>query len=102
MAQVVEGLVGHAPGQGAVTDDGDDSALVGVAPQREGIGQPVGVGEGGRGVTVLDPVVLGLGPVRVARHAAGLFEGLEAVAATGDQLVHVGLVAGVEQHDVTR
>ena len=75
---------------------------LGLAAQREGLGEAVGVGERGRGVAVLDPVVLGLGPVRVARHAAGLLERLEAEAAPGEQLVHVGLVAGVPQDDVAR
>ena len=44
---------------------------------------------------VLDEVVLGLGPVRVAGHAAALAQLAEAVHPAGQQLVHVGLVAGV-------
>ena len=100
--EVVEGLVGHAAGQRAVTDDGDHLALAVDAAQLEPAGDPVGVGERGRRVAVLDPVVLGLGPVGVARHAARLLQGLEAVAATGQQLVHVGLVAGVPEDDVAR
>ena len=100
VAEVVQGLVGHAAGQGAVADDGDHLALAVDAPQREPAGDPVGVGEGRRRVAVLDPVVLGLGPVGIARHAARLLEGLEAVAPAGQELVHVGLVAGVPQDDV--
>ena len=60
------------------------------------------VAEGGRGVAVLDPVVLGLGARRVAGQPAGLAQGGELVLAAGDQLVDVGLVAGVPQDDVTR
>ena len=37
-------------------------------------GEAVGVAEDGRGVAVLDPVVLGLGAARVARQPAGLAE----------------------------
>ena len=99
--QVVQGLVGHAPGQRPVAHDGDHLALAVDAPQLEPAGDAVGVGERGRRVAVLNPVVLGLGPVGVARHPARLLQGLEAVAATGQQLVHVGLVAGVPQDDVT-
>jgi hypothetical protein len=101
MPEVVQGLVGHAAGQGAVAHHRDHLALAVDAPQLEGAGDPVGVGERGRRVAVLNPVVLGLGPVGVARHAALLLQGLEAVAAAGQQLVHVGLVAGVPQDDVT-
>ena len=100
VAEVVERLVGHAPGEGAVTDHGDHLAVPSLTPQGEGVGHAVGVGEGGGGVAVLDPVVLGLGPVGVARHPARLLERLEAEAAPGQQLVHVGLVAGVPQEDV--
>ncbi len=49
---------------------------------------------------VLDPVVFGLGPAGVSRHAAGLAEGAEPFASAGEQLVDVGLVAGVPQDHV--
>ena len=51
-------------------------------------------------MAVLDPVVLGLGAVRIAGQPAGLAELGKGVAAPGDQLVHVGLVAGVPQQHV--
>ena len=63
-------------------------------------GEAVGVAEDRRRVAVLDPVVLGLGPAGVARQPAGLAELVEAVAPAGDELVDVGLVAGVPQDDV--
>ena len=53
-------------------------------------------------MAVLDPVVLGLGPVRVARHAAGLLQRFEPEPAPGEQLVDVRLMPGVPQDDVTR
>ena len=68
----------------------------------EGLAQPVGVGQRGGGVRVLDPVVLALGPARVAGQPAELAQAVEVVAAAGDDLVHVALVAGVEQDRLGR
>ena len=62
----------------------------------------MGVGEDGRGVAVLDPVVHRFGPVGVPRQAARLAQGGEGVSPSGDDLVHIGLVAGVPQDDVAR
>ena len=94
MAQIVEPLVGHAAGKGAVADDGHDvAARVGAALHRGG--QAVGVTEGGRGVAVLDPVVHRLRSGRVARQPVGLAQRSEHLPPAGHQLVHVGLVAGV-------
>ena len=104
--EVVERLVGHPAGERAVADDGDDAAVPAVAlelaAQLEGGREAVGVGEGGRGVRALDPVVLGLGAARIARQPSALLQVLEAVAPPGEQLVDVGLMAGVEQQDVAR
>jgi hypothetical protein len=98
VAQVVEALEGHAAGHRAVTDDGHDAPV--PALDRLGGREPVGIAQHRGGVAVLDPVVLGLGARRVARHAAGLAEVVEALEAPGDHLVGVGLVAGVPQDDV--
>ena len=97
--EVVEPLEGHAAGHGPVADDGDDPALGGAAAGHRG-GQAVGVAQDRRGVAVLHPVVDRLGPRRVARQAAGLAQGAEHLPPAGDDLVHVGLVAGVPQQDV--
>ena len=97
---VVERLPAHAAGQRAVADDGDHVAV--LAAQRERLGQAVGVGQRGRGVPVLDDVVLALGLARVAGEAAALAEQVEAVLPAGDDLVHVRLVPGVEQDAVVR
>ena len=51
-------------------------------------------------MAVLDPVVLRLGAGRVAGQAVGLAQAGEAVAAAGEDLVDVGLVAGVPQEQV--
>ena len=97
---VVERLPGHAAGEGAVADDGDDVPV--LAADRVGLGQPVGVGQRGGGVGVLDDVVLGLGLARVAADAALLAQRVEVGGAAGEQLVDVGLVAGVEDDPVAR
>ncbi len=97
---VVQRLPGHAAGEGAVADDGHDVAV--LATDGVGLGQPVGVAEGGGGVGVLDDVVVGLGLARVAAQAALLAEPVELGPAAGQELVDVGLVAGVEDHPVTR
>src|SRR5262249_22001676 len=47
-------------------------------------------------VAVLDEVVLGLAPARVAGKATSLTERAEVLVAAGQQLVHVRLVPGVE------
>ena len=49
-----------------------------LAADGEGLGQPVGVGQRGGGVAVLDPVVLALGAARVAGQAAALAQPVEA------------------------
>ena len=97
---VVERLPGHAAGQRAVADDGDDVPV--LAADRVGLGQPVGVGQRGRGVGVLDDVVLGLRLARVAADAALLAQLVEAGQPAGEELVDVGLVAGVEDDPVAR
>ena len=51
-------------------------------------------------MTVLDVVVRAFFAVRVARQPAGLAQLFEPVLATGDDLVHVRLVAGVPQNRV--
>ena len=49
----------------------------------------------------LHDVVLGLGAVRIAGQPALLAEGAEVLAA-GEELVHVGLVPGIEDDAVPR
>ena len=97
---VVQGLPGHAAGEGAVTDDGD-RVPVALTPDHAAGGDAGGPGQRGRRVGVLDHVVLGLGAARVAGQPALGAQAGEVVA-TGEQLVHVGLVTGVEHHRVVR
>ncbi len=92
---VVQRLPAHATGQRPVTDDRDDMTVA-VSGQLERLGKPVGVGQRRAGVAGLDPVVVALGARRIARKAVLLAQRVELVAATGQHLVHVGLMAGVE------
>ena len=106
VAEVVQCLVRHAAGHGAVTDDSHDVAVfrrplhlhVAVA----GDGQAVRIGEDGGGVAVLDEVVAALLAVGVAADAVALAQVRKPRLATGEDLVHVGLVAGVPQDGVVR
>ncbi len=98
---VVQRLPGHAAGQGTVPDDGDHGP-VGLAAQPVRLGQPVGVGQAGGRVRVLHQVMLGLGPARVPGQAAPLPQRAELAHPAGEQLVHVGLVPGVENDLVYR
>ena len=76
--EVVQRLVGHPTGEGAVTDDGHDVTpavlRVVLALEAQRRGYAVRVAERRRGVGVLDPVVGGLCPRRIAREAAFLLE----------------------------
>ena len=96
---VVQRLPGHAAGQRAVTDDGDD--VVVRTAHLVGLGEAVGPAEHRGGVAVLDDVVLGLGAGGVAGQAALRLE-LGEVLTAGEQLVDVGLVPGVQQDPVLR
>ena len=98
MTQVVEPLEGHAPGHRPVSDDRDHPSV--SASDRLGRSKAVGVGQHGRGVRVLDPVVARLVARRVARQLAGLPEAVEPVDPTGQQLVDIGLVPGVPEDGI--
>jgi len=101
VAEVVQRLEGEAAGHRPVTDDRHDVAPIdgaGVAGHREAIG----IGQHGRGVAVFDDVVVALFAARIAREASRLTQFREAITAPGQDLVDVGLVAGVPQDCVAR
>ncbi len=97
---VVERLPGHAAGQGPVADDGDRVPLA-VTRELVGDGDPLGPGQGGRRVGVLDHVVLGLGAGRVAGEPALGAQGRE-VLPPGQQFVDIADVSGVVDDRVVR
>src|SRR3974390_3346996 len=100
MPEIVEGLVGHTTGGCAAAPPPPHPAF--VVLELEGRCQAVRIAENGGGVTVLDPVVFGLGAVGVPGEPTRLTEMRELVAASGHQLVDVRLVSGVPEQDVTR
>lgn len=75
---------------------------VAVSGQLERLGQPVRVRQRRAGVARLHPVVLALGTRRIPRQPALLTQGCEVLAASGQHLVDVGLVTGVEDDRIVR
>jgi hypothetical protein len=100
-AGVLERLEGDSAGQRAVSDHGDDLA-VGATALTHGLLEADGVGDRRRGVARAHDVVDGLGDRAEGGEPAVRADGVELVAATGEDLVRVGLVADVPQHLVAR
>ena len=96
-AGVVHRLVGHAGAHGAVTDDGDDMVL-GMAVQLVGHREAEARGDRGRAVGGAERVVRALAAAGEAGEAVFLAQGADAVAAAGEDLVGVALVADVPDH----
>ena len=94
VGDVVERFKGDAVGEGGVSGDGDDMLM--AAGEIAGDGHAEGGGERGAGVARAVAVVLALGAQHEAVEAAGLADGVELLAAAGEDLVDVGLVADVE------
>ncbi len=97
---VVEGLPRHSARQSAVAHHRDDVAVLAFDDVR--LGQAVGVRQGRGGVGVLDDVVRRLRLARVAGQPTLLAELRELVGSSGEHLVHVCLVPGVEDDPVMR
>ena len=93
VAGVVEGLEGHAGGHRAVADHRDRPAV--LAAQAGGLGHAQGGGDGGGRVGGAEGVVAALGALREAGDAAVLAQAGHRLAAAGEHLVGVGLVAHV-------
>ena len=100
-AGVVERLEGDAAGERTVADHGDDLAVL-ADPLAHRLLEPDRVADRGRGVAGAHDVVLGLGDRAERRQAAVLADRLEPVAAAGQDLVRVGLVADVPEDLVAR
>ena len=100
LADVVEGLEGQAAHQRGIADD-DRDALQAVA-QVAGLGQTLGDRQPGPGVAAVEDVVLRLGAAREAADPVQLAERAEAIQSPGQELVRVGLVAGVPDDPVAR
>src|SRR6202165_594469 len=94
LTDVVERLVRHASGQRPITHHADDLAcLAGELPRS---GESERIAQTGRGVRILDQIVLRLAPRGIAAEAALLAQGVELIATAGEDLVDVRLMSGVE------
>ncbi len=98
VSRVVHGLVGHARAHGAVADHGDDLVVLALLIARRAKAQRGGYG-GGR-VCGAEGIVLALGALGETRQAPALAQGANAVAPAGENLVRIGLMAHVPDHDV--
>jgi hypothetical protein len=92
-AGVVHRLIGHAGGHRAVADHGDDVVLLAVEIAGHRHAQPSG--NRGRGMCGTERIVFALGALGETREPAALAERANAVAAAGEDLVRIGLVADV-------
>jgi hypothetical protein len=99
-ARVVHGLVGHAGRHGPVADHRDD--VVGLAAEIAGDRHAEPGRDRRRRMGGAEGVVLALAALGEAGQAAGLAQGANAVAAAGQDLVRIGLVADVPDESVAR
>src|SRR5207249_9404382 len=97
---VVQPLEREARGERAVADDGDDVEVLALEVARDG--HAVRGGDARAGVTRAEDVVLRLAAREEAADAAELPQRVEALAAPGEDLVHVRLMAGVPDELVAR
>ncbi len=93
-------LIGHARRHGAIADDGHDIAL--DAQMLAGDGHAEAGGNRGGGVPGAEGVVFAFGPAGEAGEPVLLAQRADAVAAAGEDLVGIGLVADVEDDAVVR
>ncbi len=99
-AGIVHGLIGHARAHGAVADHGHDVVRLAVEVAGHCHAEPGR--DRGRGMAGAERVVLALGALAEARQAAGLTQRADAVAAAGQDLVRVGLMADIPNQLVGR
>ena len=100
LADVVERLERQAAHQRRVADD-DRDPLQSV-PHVARLGQALGDGQAGAGVAAVEHVMDRFAAAREPPDAVDLAERPEPVEAAGQQLVRIGLVAGVPDDPVTR
>ncbi len=101
-ARVVHGLVGHAGAHRAVADHGDHMAALVLALQ---VARDRHAERGGNrcgGVAGAEWVVLAFGALREAGETAGLPQRADAIPASGENFVRIGLVAHVPDEPVVR
>ena len=99
-AGIVHRLIGHAGRHGAIADDGDDIAR--FALQIAGDGHAQAGGNRGGGMAGPERVVFAFGAAGEAGEAVLLAQGADAVAAAGQDLMRIGLVADIPDDAVMR
>jgi hypothetical protein len=92
-AGVIERLEGHAGRERAVADDGHGAAF--LPPLRRRDGHPQGGADRGAGVADPEGVVFALRAGGEGREPLVLFDGVQLIAAAGQHLVRVGLMAHI-------
>ena len=97
-AGVVHRLVGHAGGHRAVADHGDDVVLAAGEVARHGHAERRR--DRGRGMRRAERVVFALGALGEAGQAVAHAQRADAVAAAGEDLVRIGLMADVPDQAV--
>src|SRR6188768_1994601 len=95
MTGVVESLKRHAAGERAIPDDGDRPALFVLRLPLLGDGHSERSGDGRRGVTGSEGIVLALITGKKAGNAPLLADCREAVETPGKELMDVGLMADI-------
>ena len=100
-ARRVQRLVGHAPGEGPVADHGCDLAVL-PDPLAHRLLEADGVADRGRGMARAHDVVLGLEDRAEGGESLVLAYRGQRLAAPGEDLVRVGLVAHVPEDLVAR
>ena len=100
LADVVEGLERQAAHERGVPDDDGDVLAAAALVARQG--QALGDRDAGARVAAVHDVVHALGPAREATDAAQLAQRVEALQPARQELVRVGLVAGVPDDAVRR
>ncbi len=97
-AGIVHRLIGHAGAHRPVADHRDHVAVVALEPGRGGHAEPGR--DRGRAVRGAERVVIALRAPREARQPARLAQRADALAAAGDDLVRVALMADVPDQPV--
>ena len=100
VGDIVQGFVGNPAGEGGVSRDGDDMFL--AAGLIAGDGHAERRGERRAGVTRAVGIVRAFRAQHEPVQSARSTDGVKLLLAAGEQLVHIGLVADVEQEAVVR
>ena len=100
VAAVMQRFVRHAAGEAAVADDGDDLALVAFALRGERHAERGG--DRGRGMTHAESVVRAFFAFRERREAILFLDRGDLVAAAGQDLVRIALMADVPDQAIVR